>query len=150
MRSPNTGWDVTPWRWLLLRLLPSRFFYADEMTWSAERLLKRIAVGCGTLLTAGIAVLLLGPQSWSDVLAGAMLAWSSSILVWAVSSYRRDSVEMLSELRRDAEIDVLHQRLNEIAAKVGASEIDIDTELGQMIAARTERLAHFARLDEFR
>lgn len=150
MRSPLTGWDVSVWRRFLLLALPSRFFYADQLTWSAERLLKRIFLGSVSLLLGGTAVLLLGPRSWSDVLAGAMLAWSSSVVVWAVSSYRRGSDEMRAELRREAAIDVLHLRLNEIATKVGAREIDIDSELEQLIAYRTERLAHFSRLDEFR
>jgi hypothetical protein len=87
---------------------------------------------------------------WRGVLGGAFLAWSVSILVWAASTYRVGRSDMEAEIRRVAEVDVLHDRLNAIASRVGAPELDIDFELEHALQERAERLAHFASLDEFR
>ncbi len=65
-----------------------------------------------------IAVGLLSSSRWIDVLAGALLAWSVSLLVWALSSYKGDRAATDTELRRLAELDLLHHRLNCAAANL--------------------------------
>jgi hypothetical protein len=134
------------WLWLI----PDRIVYGDRLTLSARRLLVRVAAGLlvilGGLSTAG----LVRAANWHDILAGALLAWGVSIIVWAVSSNRRRYEETLAELRRTAEVDLLHGRLNQIAMRLGAPTLIIDHELEDAIQARTERLAHFTGLDEFR
>lgn len=134
------------WIWIL----PKSLFHGDRVTVSARRMLSRVAIGIlalgGGLLAAG----LLEATSWREVLAGALLAWSVSIVVWAIASYRRGDESTMSELRRTAEVDLLHGRLNQIACRVGAPLLIVDHELEHAIGARMERLAHFAGLDEFR
>ena len=137
-------------RLLFTWVLPNRLFYSDRFTVSARRLFARVVVGlagvAGGLAAAGI----MNRANWRDILGGALLAWGVSIIVWAVSSYRRAIDETRFELRHTAEVDLLHARLNQIAAKVGAPLLVVDFELEHALGARTERLAHFSGLDEFR
>lgn len=137
---------------LLARILPS-LVYADELTESARRLLARMGVAFVALLIGIGAVGLLATSNWRGVvgvLAGAFLAWSVSLVVWTVSSYRTKREEIQTDLRRIAEIDLLHARLNHLAARLKAPTIDISAELDAVLQAREERLAHFTGLDEFR
>lgn len=131
-------------------VLPRTWFYAEHLTHSANQLLRRLGAGAAGVVVAGSAIALLSPRDWRGVMTGALLAWGVAIIVWAASSYKREQASLGAELRRAAELDVLHTRLNEIAVHVGARVLDIDTELEPAIAARTERLAHFSGLDEFR
>ncbi len=139
-----------PMLWLGVRLLPRDAIYADYLTTSGRRLVARLCVGIVGLVGFAIAVGLLSSRSWIDVLAGAVLAWSVSLLVWALSSYKRDRAATETELRRVAELDLLHHRLNTAAAKLDIPELDLSWEIDAVLAARMERLAHFAGLDEFR
>jgi len=134
------------WFWFL----PNGFFYADQLTVSAKRSLARVGVGLLGLLAGVGALGLLRYASWQDVLAGALLAWGVSMIAWAAATYRSARQDIHAELRRTAEIDLLHARLNHLAAQVGARSLVIDHELEHVLGARIERLAHFAGLDEFR
>lgn len=78
--------------WLaLIRLLPAGTTYADRLTVSAKMGARRLAVGCLSLICGLAALWLLDETSWSEVVAGALLAWSVSATIWAVGSYRRHS-----------------------------------------------------------
>lgn len=131
-------------------ILPDRFFYANRLTTSARRLLLRLGVGLAGAVVLGAAVGLLDRGNWMDVLAGAGFAWSVSLVIWAVASYRRGRDETQIDLRRVAEIDLLHHRLNQAAPKLGIPRLDLEAQIEDVLAARMERLAHYAGLDEFR
>jgi hypothetical protein len=132
------------------RLLPGGFYYADELTASAKRLLLRSAIAVLAIAAGASAGGLVDGENWRDVLAGALLASGISMMVWAVSSYRSWRSETFEEIRRTAEVDLLHARLNQIAARVGAPLLNIDTDLEPALSIRTERLAHYSGLNEFR
>lgn len=134
----------------LVALLPRSFVGIDNvLTFTATRLLTRVAIACISLAAGGAAVVLLNARSWRDVLAGAFLAWSVSGFVWAVGSYHAGQQEVRSNLRRTAEIELLHARLNHIAAKVGAPLLNLnDDSRNDTVAFRIERHAHLSRLEE--
>jgi len=46
--------------------------------------------------------------------------------------------------------DMLHARLNKIGAVLGIPPLDLNSELQAVIDTRSERLAHFSGLDEYR
>jgi transposase len=118
---------------------------------SAKRLLLRIAVCFLFLMLAAMGLGLLDRNNWREVAAGALFAWSVSGLAWAVSSYRTGSTETLQSLEQIAERDLIHARLNHLAAQLGAPLINLnDGELGSAIAMRVERHAHMSGLEEFR
>lgn len=135
---------------LLSLILPSKFFYGDHLTLSARRLIGRLSIGLVGLVLAAVASGLLNGDNWPDVLSGALFAWAASIVVWAVNSYRTSTDQFGRELRRMAELDLLHARLNHIAREFGLPMVDLQSEIEAILIAREERLAHFAGLDEFR
>lgn len=137
-------------RLLLLLLLPGKFFYADHLTSSARRLIARVAVAGGGVVAASVGLGLLSSDNWPDVLAGALFAWATSVIVWAVNSYRTGTDEVGRELRRMAELDLVHARFNHLARRLDAPLLDLQGEIESVLAAREERLAHFAGLNEFR
>ncbi|MGY1642002.1 hypothetical protein ACI782_12850 [Geodermatophilus sp. SYSU D00703] len=139
-------------RRLLVTLLPSRFFWAnDQLTHSAKRLLLRVAVCFLFSIFAIIALGLLDRNNWREVAAGALFAWSVSGLAWAINSYRTGSTEVLQSLERIAERDLIHARLNHLAAQLGAPLINLNEgDLSSAIAVRVERHAHTSGLEEFR
>lgn len=137
-------------RRFLIWVLPDQLFYADRFTVSAKRMFTRVGIGLFGVLAGLVAAGIVDRANWPEILGGALLAWGVSIIVWAVSSYRRATEEIRSELRHNAEVDLLHARLNQIAGKVGAPLLIVDYELERALDARTERLAHFSGLDEFR
>lgn len=134
--------------WLMV--LPDAFFYADHLTVSARRLLVRLVAALAALVFGLIGLGLVRSENWREVLGGALLAWGVSIVVWAISSYRRHIDIVTTDLRRTAEVDLLHARLNQIAKRLGAPRLILDYQLEHAIGARMERLAHFGGLDEFR
>lgn len=133
----------------LARRLPQYSYSGDVLFASARRGLKRILLSLVALVLGVVAVLLLDTE-WKSILSGALLAWSVSILIWAVSSYRSGREETMKDLRRNAELDILHGRLNLICRHLELPVIDLDAEWEHAVQARIERLAHFAGLDEFR
>lgn len=137
---------------LLLVLLPARFFWADEqLTFSAKRLLVRLAACVGLLLLAAVAIGLLDGSNWREVSAGALFAWSVSGLLWAVTSYRRGSEETQRSLVHEAEQDLLHARLNQLAAQVGAPLLNLNEGGYQdAVTVRVQRHTHMSGLEEFR
>ena len=132
-------------------LLPSRFFFAgDQLTYSARRLLLRLGSASLSLLLAAVAIGLLDRGNWQEVASGALFAWNVSGIIWAITSYRSGSDETLESLRRIAEQDVLHARLNHLAAKAGAPLLNINEgHLDGAVAFRLERQAHRSGLEEF-
>lgn len=130
--------------------LPSRFYYGDRLTASARRLFARLGTGLIAMILAGAAFGLLDGSNWPDVLSGALFAWATSVIAWAVTSYRTAADDIRSDLRRTAELDLLHARLNHVAKELGLPIVDLQSEIESILVAREERLAHFAGLDEFR
>lgn len=136
---------------VVFRILPKSWQQRDnELTLSARRLLIRLAVGLVALICGLLGLGLLDSTNWRDVVSGAVLAWSVSVILWALSSYGQASESVSVELRRVAEVDLLHARLNHISRALGAPSVDLDSDLEQITAAREERLAHYAGIEEFR
>lgn len=143
---------MRPIDWLDRRLakrLPKYSYSGDVLFVSARRVLDRMLLSliASALGVMGVALL---DTEWKSVLSGALLAWSVSILIWSVSSYRTGRDETMQDLRRNAELDMLHGRLNLVSKHLGLPVIDLDAEWEHAVQARIERLAHFAGLDEFR
>ena len=136
---------------LLMLLLPDRFFWGDQqLTYSAKRLLARLAVfgACGIGLA--LALGLLTADNWAEVAAGALFAWTVSGMAWAVVSYRTGTEVTDASLRALAERDLLHARLNQVAAAVGAPLLNLNEgDLGGAIAFRQARHAHLSGLEGF-
>lgn len=143
---------MRPLDWLdhrLAKRLPKYSYSGDVLLVSARRVLDRLLLSFIALALGVTGVALLDTE-WESVLSGALLAWSVSILVWSVSSYQTGREETLQDLRRNAELDILHGRLNLVSKQLGIQVIDLDMEWEHAVQARVERLAHFAGLDEFR
>ncbi len=135
---------------ILWRLVPARFVTAYGITLSGQRFVWRAVVGLSGLAIGGLGIALALPGNWPDVIAGALIGLGTSLLVWAVSSYRSTSDQTRQALRETAEVDLLHARLNQIARRVGAPTLELDWEFEHAIQARIERLAHYSGLEEFR
>jgi hypothetical protein len=70
-------------------------------------------------------------------------------IAWGVDIYRHPREGVKQELRRMAEMDVIHARLNQIATQVGAPLLGLQGQIEHVTNFREGRLAHFANLDEF-
>lgn len=134
----------------LATLLPPSAFYADHLTLSGRRLVARLGVGLSSVVIFSVSLGLLLGNNWGDALVGALFGFSVSSIVWAVTSYNRERVDTLQEIYRTAELDLLHYRLNQAAPSLGIPVLDLNSQIEVVLAARRERLAHFAGLDEFR
>lgn len=132
-------------------LLPDRFFWADHrLTYSAKRLLVRLGAAMLFFLLGALAVGLLDRTNWREVLAGAFCAWSVSGVIWAVMSYRGDNANTAESVRRIAERDLLHARLNHLADPLGAPLLNLNEgDLNGAVAVRAQRHAHLSGLEEF-
>lgn len=135
---------------ILRRLLPGSWFYAEHLTHSAQSLLIRLGVALLGLIAAGVAFGLLDKDNWADVIAGALFAWSTSFVVWAIISYRARTEQIYRKLRHRAELDLLHGRMNHVADKLGLPMVDLTDDIDAVLLAREERFAHLAGLDEYR
>ena len=134
-----------------IRLLPRGSLYGDDqLTLSAQLFLGRLLVGLASLIGGAVALWLLDDTSWRDVVAGALLAWAVSSVVWAVNSYQRKREVVEVDLRRVAEFDLLHARLNQLATRLNAPTIGLSAQVEGIILAREERLAHLSGIEEFR
>lgn len=134
---------------LIARHVPKASLTGEEITNTANRAITRLIGGLLALALGAIGVVLLDSQ-WRGVLSGALLAWGASIIVWAFQSFGKGQQGILDDLRRNAELDVLHARLNLISQHLGLPTIDLNAEWEFVVRTRMERLAHFAGLDEFR
>lgn len=133
-----------------LKLLPTGFLQGDNyLTLSARAFLGRAAVGTLALILGLAGIWLVADTTWRDVIAGALLAWSVSAIVWAVGSYRRRRDEVRVDLRRVAEVDLLHARLNHLAHKWDLPTVAIDERIEHILRARESRIAHMNNLEEF-
>lgn len=133
----------------IVRLLPRKWTYGDRLTALTKRLLWRAALG-GLGITVGLtALVLVNATNWREVLAGALLAWGTAMVAWATGTHRRERAAIETDLRRGAEVDLLHARLNHIAHHLGLPTINL-AEMDLVTVVRKERLAHWAGLDEFR
>ena len=142
---------MRPLDWLdhrLAKRLPKYSYSGDILLVSARRVLDRLLLSFIALALGVTGVALLDTE-WESVLSGALLAWSVSILVWSVSSYQTGREETLQDLRRNAELDILHGRLNLVSKQLGIQVIE---EVEGEIDDETDPAggAHFAGLDEFR
>jgi hypothetical protein len=131
-------------------MLPDDAVYGGHLTYSGRQFLVRTTLGLVALLGALVALVLLKPVTWRDVLAGAVLAWSTAALAWARNSYRDKKEAAYQELRRLAELDLILARLNQIGSQIGVPPVHLDQQVDVIMNARMERLAHFTALDEFR
>lgn len=131
----------SPRRWarrvlrLLRDLLPERFFYADRFTTSARRLFIRLTVASSAIVIAAVTAGLLSRNNFVSVMAGALFAWATSVVVWSVSSYRSQTEVIRDRLRHSAEFDLLHARVNHFAAKARVPIVNLD-EADNILEAR--------------
>ncbi|MGH3966502.1 MAG: hypothetical protein ACRDRY_25235 [Pseudonocardiaceae bacterium] len=134
-----------------MMLVPDRFFWADRrLTYSAKRLLVRLAGALLFFLLGALAVGLLDRANWREVLAGALFAWSVSGVIRALVSYRSGNASTAESVRRIAEYDLLHGRLNHLADRLGAPLLNLNEgNLNEAIAERVQRHAHMSGLEEF-
>lgn len=102
----------------------------------------------GVLLT--VAVVVGGFDDVRSLLAGALLGWGGGVISWAVFSARHNREDISRQIRHHAEYTVIHRRLNEIAAAVGAREIDLAGELESEVNHLESMVAHLTGLEEFR
>lgn len=100
----------------------------------------RLGVGAAGVATAGVASGLLSRDNWPDVIAGALFAWAVSLIAWAVNLYRDKTDDLSRELRRMAELDLLHARLNHVSAHLDLPVVDLARILGEaaVMAARSD------------
>ncbi|MCZ7532291.1 MAG: hypothetical protein M5U23_02580 [Acidimicrobiia bacterium] len=133
-----------------VRVIPRKLTYDDELTTSGRRYVWRLLTGVAAFTLGLMGISLLADTSWREVIAGALIAWSISLIVWARSSYRQGKAHLGAELTRVTEVDLLHARLNRIDHALGIGPIDIDEELQPIIDARLGRLAHYGRVEELR
>lgn len=136
---------------LLVMLLPDRFFWADRrLTYSAKRLLLRLAAALLFFLLGALAVGLLDRTNWREVVAGALFAWSVSGVIWALASYRGGNASTAESVRRIAEYDLLHGRLNHLCDRLDAPLLNLNEgDLNGAVAVRVQRHAHMSGLEEF-
>lgn len=97
-----------------------------------------------------IAVLVGGLDGVRPLVAGALIAWGGGVMSWSVFSARQNRLDIRQQLRHHAEYTVLHRRLNDIAAAVDASEIEVAGPLENEIAHMEAMIAHWAGLEEYR
>lgn len=138
---------------VLMKVLPAEFFYADHLTHSGRMVLKRASLAfVGVVVIAGTIALAAdaGWQGGAAVLVGIAVPWGAAIILWAKASYGQERTRQREALARLAELDLLHLRLNHIAAHLGLPTLEPDSELDNALAHRIERLAHFTGLDEYR
>jgi hypothetical protein len=136
---------------VIARLAPRYFYVNDEPSYTARQFAVRVAVGTAWVIVTAVAVGLLSPGTWADVLSGALLAWGVSVLIWAIASFRAEHGNTKRGLELQAQFDVLHVRLNQIADAVGARVVDVNSGGMQAILdVREERLAHLWGLEELR
>jgi hypothetical protein len=134
---------------LIARHVPRTSVTGEYITATANRAITRFLGGLLALVLGAVGIALLDSQ-WRSVLSGALLAWGASIVVWAFQSFGKGQQEVVDDLRRNAELDVLHARLNLISLHLGLPTIDLNAEWEFVVRSRMERIAHFAGLDEFR
>jgi hypothetical protein len=137
-------WDKVKNTWM-------RWFAPDHhggRSFTDRVTIQRLTVGILGVLVAVAGLLLLGQTDWKEVLAGALLAWSVALIVWAFASRRNRVEEVRRDLLRTTELDVIHARLNQIASRVGARPLGLQGEIQHVTDWRMRRLAHFAGLDE--
>lgn len=132
-------------------LLPDRFFWADyRLTYSAKRLIVRVGAALLFFLLGALAAGLLNRTNWHEVLAGALFAWSVSGVIWAVASYSTGNVNVSESVRRIAEYDLLHARMNHLSDRLGAPLLNLNEgDLNGAVAVRVQRHAHLSGLEEF-
>jgi len=133
----------------VVRVLPNSWTYGDRLTTLTRRLLRRAALGALGIAVGLAALVLVNATNWREVLAGAVLAWGTAMVTWAVSSHRRERHDIVMNLRCAAEVDLLHARLNHITHHLGLPTINL-AEMGLVTMVREERLAAWSDVPEFR
>lgn len=133
----------------IARHVPKTSLTGEYITSTANRAITRALAGLLAVALGAVGLALLDSQ-WRGVLSGALLAWGAAIVVWAFRSFGKGQQEAIEDLRRRAELDVLHVRLNLISRHLGLPTIDLNAEWELVVRSRMERLAHSSGLDEFR
>lgn len=134
---------------LLARSVPRASLTGDSLTYTATEVIWRSVVGVAAASAGVSGLLLLGSETRSAV-AGALVAWGVSVVVWVFRSFRTSQAEIRRSLWRSAELDLLHARINLISERLGIDTINLNEDFDQIVHARMERLAHFGGLDELR
>jgi hypothetical protein len=132
------------------RVLPLSYVYADELTYTGRQAVKRFVFGLVGISLGVVAVILLEPDSYREVLAGALIAWSASMMLGAHAAFKRNIESLRRDVERIANRETIHARFNRIDNALGVRTIDLDIELPHIEEARMERLAHYTHLNEFR
>lgn len=134
-----------------MRLWDELLHPAGEGLSHTGRLLLRTAawIVMGLALLA-VAVFVGGLSGVRPLVAGALIAWGGGVMSWSVFSARQNRSDIRRQLRHQAEYSILHRRLNDIAAAVGASEVEVAGQLGDEIAHMEAMIAHWGGLEEYR
>lgn len=132
------------------RVLPRGYVYVDELTYTGRQALRRFLLGLVGVGLGVVAVLLLEPDSYREVFAGALIAWSVSTMLGAHAGFKRNVENVRRDVERIANRETIHARFNRIDNALGVRTIDLDVELPHIEEARMERLAHYTHLNEFR
>lgn len=132
------------------RLLPSGYIYADELTFTGQQAARRFLVGAVGVAIGIVAVVMLKPEFFREVLAGALIGFSVSVMLGAHNAFKRNVDNARRDVERIANRETLHARFNRLDHAAGLRIVDLDIELPQVEEIRMERLAHYAHLNEFR
>lgn len=137
---------------ILVVLLPAdAFMFDDELSFTGRRLLARLGFLTSAVIVMTVGLAVAARTAWGEVLAGALLGWSTSLMVWSLRSFRSERESIEDKLVAAAELDLLHARLNHLSHALGQPLININEgHLQHVVALRAERIAHFAGLEEFR
>jgi hypothetical protein len=135
----------------LMSLFPNRWTAPTglQLNEFGKHRFLRVMVGVLGVAIGVVAIALLSPDNWRDVVAGALLAFSVSTIAWSLQSHQESVDQVRDQLQRDAERLLLHIRLNDLAEKLGVRRLDLEAGLGNAIEFQMVRLAHLYGLEEF-
>lgn len=145
----RTGEVQTP-RYIHCVPVLSDLRYGGHFTSKAKRLALAACLALVALVVFGVG-LSLSPVAELGVTAGFLMGLGPSGLAIAAAVYRNPLDAQRAEIYSIAQEEILHERLNDLAAATGVPTLDVAAgELSMRIRQRAERIAHFAGLDEHR
>lgn len=141
------GWIVVR---IIGRVMPDGYVLTDELSFTGRKSMRRLLAAGAGLALGGVAIYLLEPDTYREVIAGALLAWSVSGILGAHRTFKRNVEEVKRNVESLAVRETLHARLNRIDDKLGIPRVNLDTELPHVEDERFRRIAHYAGLDDLK